>query len=338
MGGGKKSMSRNVDKRIVDMQFNNRQFERNVKTTMSTLKSLKASLKFDNAIKGFKALEKSASSVTLGGISRAIDKISDRFSTMGIIGATVISNLTNRAMQFGERLLGAVTIDPVKTGLEEYELKMNSIQTILTNTARHGTTLKDVNRALDDLNTYADKTIYNFAEMTNGIGMFVTSGLELDDATTSLKGLSNVAAGFGVDAVKMAGATRQVAQGLQSGAIKLQDWYSMESANMAGVTLQEAFRSTAEEMGVVIDRTKAFRDTLVDGWLTTDVFVETMKKMAADESLTKAAQNVTTFTKLLGVMAETMQSGWANTWEAILGDKNESTALWTGYLRHLGPL
>jgi tape measure domain-containing protein len=193
-----------------------------------------------------------------------------------------------------------------------------------------GSTLEEVNAALAELNKYADLTIYNFAQMTENVGRFTAQGVNLKDSVTAVKGMSNVAAGFGVDAQKMAGATYQISQALGAGRIRLEDWMSMERASMAGPMIQNELLKTAKSMGIVVDSGKAFRDTLQDGWLTTDVFIKTMDRMAKDPALLTAATNVTTFTKLLGVMRESLQSGWATSWEEILGDKNESTALFTG--------
>lgn len=272
------------------------------------------------------------------GLGKSIDTVASKLSTLGVIGVTALANITNKAVNAGMQLLKSFAIDPITDGFGEYELKMNSIQTILTNTAKHGTTLDDVNKALNELNTYSDKTIYNFAEMTDNIGKATAAGLKLDDSVTFVKGMANVAAGFGVDATRMAGATYQMTQALSAGVIQLQDWRSMEMAGMGGEMLQDELIKTAKAMGVNVDATKAFRDTLKDGWLTSDIFIKTMERMANDPSLTLAAENVTSFTKLLGTLKETVGSGWAQSFEHIFGNKDQSTQLWTGISKSLGEI
>lgn len=320
------------------MEFDNKNFESGVKTTLSSLKNLNEKLKMNNSAKGLDGISKAASKVNLSGLSSGVETVTAKFSALGVMGATVLANITNSAFNAGKNLVKAFTIDPMLDGFGEYELKMNSIQTILTNTAKHGTTLSDVNKALGDLNNYSDKTIYNFAQMTDNIGKATAAGLKLEDAVTFVKGMSNVAAGFGVDPTAMAGATYQMTQGLAAGKIMLQDWVSMERSGMGGEMLQDALIKTAESMGVTIDKTKSFRDTLKDGWLTSEIFIKTMQKMANDPSLLNAATNVTSFTKLLGTMKEQVGSGWAQTFEHIFGDKEQSTKLWTGISNSFGKM
>ena len=272
------------------------------------------------------------------GLGKSIDTVASKLSTLGVIGVTALANITNKAVNAGMQLLKSFAIDPITDGFGEYELKMNSIQTILTNTAKHGTTLDDVNKALNELNTYSDKTIYNFAEMTDNIGKATAAGLKLDDSVVFVKGMANVAAGFGVDATKMAGATYQMTQALSAGVVQLQDWRSLEQAGMGGEMLQEELLKTAKSMGVVVDTSDGFRQSLKDGWLTSDIFIKTMRRMAEDPSLLLAAENVTSFTKLLGTLKEQVGSGWAQSFEHIFGDKEQSTKLWTGMSKSLGEI
>lgn len=322
-------MGNNVDERVVKMGFDNRQFEQNIGQSTSSLDRLKKSLNLEGATRGLQGLDRVARNFTLGGISDTLTGISDKFSSLGIIGITTLQNLTNTAVNAGKNMISALAIEPITDGFKEYETKMGAIQTILTNTSSKGTTLEDVNGALAELNTYADQTIYNFGQMTDNIGKFTAAGLGLDDSVTTVKGMANVAAGFGVDAQRMAGATYQMTQALSAGRVQLMDWKSMEMAGMGGELLQKALKQTAKEMGVAVDEGKAFRDTLESGWLTTDIYVKTMDKMAKDKSLLAAAQDVKTFTQLFSTMKESVGSGWAVTWENIIGDKNQSTKMLT---------
>ena len=170
-------MSTTVDSRVVEMRFDNKQFETNVQTSISTLEKLKKSLNLSKASENLKGIDEAAKKVDMSGLSKSIDTVRSRFSALQVIGTTALANITNTAVNAGKRMIKALTIDPIKTGFQEYELKMNSIQTIMSNTANKGTTMKDVINVLDELNTYADKTIYNFAEMTRNIGTFTAAGV-----------------------------------------------------------------------------------------------------------------------------------------------------------------
>ena len=272
------------------------------------------------------------------GLGKSVEAVASKFSALGVMGVTALANITNKAVNAGTALLKSLTLDPITDGFSEYELKMNSIQTILANTSKHGTTLKDVNKALNELNQYSDETIYNFAQMTDNIGKATAAGLTLEDAVVFVKGMSNAAAGFGVDANRMAGATYQMTQALSAGVVQLQDWRSLEQAGMGGQRMQDEMIKVAKSMGIVVDESKPFRESLKDGWLTSEVFIKAMQNMANDKSLTQAATNVTTFTKLLDTLKETVGSGWAQSFEHIFGNKDQSTKLWTDISNSLGDI
>ena len=323
------------------MQFDNQNFESGVSKTMNSLQKLNESLKMKDSDKGLNGVNESLNKLSgfgMSGLTSGVETVTARFSALGVMATTALANITNSAVNAGKNLVKSFAIDPVTDGFNEYELKMNSIQTILTNTAKHGTTLDDVNAALNELNEYSDKTIYNFAQMTDNIGKATAAGLNLEDAVTFVKGMSNAAAGFGVDSTRMAGATYQMTQALSAGVVKLQDWRSLEQAGMGGSMMQEEMYKTAESMGVFVDKSIPFRDSLESGWLTAEVFTKAMKNMGNDTSLTKAASEVTSFTKLMGTLKEQVGSGWAMSFEHIFGDKEESTKLWTGISETLGEL
>jgi len=331
-----------IDNRIVKMQMDNAQFTNAASSTMNVLKKLTESLKFSEGTKGFDAISKAAGNVNMGALSKGVEEVHSKFSMLEVAAVTALVNITNKAVDAGLKLAKSLTIEPIMDGYREYETKMNSIQTILTNTASKGTTLDDVNVALAELNEYSDKTIYNFAQMTDNIGKATAAGVGLGDSVTFVKGLANVAAGFGVDATAMAGATQQMTQALASGTVRLQDWMSMENRGMGGEMLQQALLQTAADMGVYVDTSEGFRYSLAQNWLSSDIFIKTMEKMANDESLVNAATKVKTFSQLIDTMKETVGSGWAVTWENIIGNKEESTELLTsiseGFGNIMGPM
>ena len=327
-----------VDNRVVDMQFNNRQFENGISTSMKSIENLKNGLNFDTQAKSLSNLERTANSFTLANIAAGVESLSNKFSALGIMGMTAINNITNSAMNAGTNLLKALTIDPVKTGLTEYETKMNAIQTILTNTKSKGTTIDDVNKALGELNTYADQTIYNFAEMTKNIGTFTAAGIDLKTSTQSIKGIANLAAGSGSSALQASTAMYQLSQALAAGKVSLMDWNSVVNAGMGGELFQKALKQTAKDMGKVVDEGKPFRETLQDGWLTADVLTKTLSKFAEDKDLLLAATQVKTFTQMIDTMKESVQSGWAVTWETIIGNKDEAAKLFTSINNSFGAI
>lgn len=321
-----------IDKRIVQMQFDNQGFERGVKSTQKSLESLNESLKMKTASTGLTEALRGVNTLTssgLGALGIGVDAVSSKFNALGIIAATALMNITNRAIDTARNVSKSLTIEPITDGFNEYETKMNSIQTILTNTASKGTTLDDVKTALAELNKYSDQTIYNFADMTRNIGTFTAAGVDLDTSVSAIKGIANLAAGSGSTAQQASTAMYQLSQALAAGKVSLQDWNSVVNAGMGGELFQNALKKTAKEMGIYVDKSKPFRETLKDDWLTTKVLTKTLQKFAEDESLIKAATEVKTFTQLLDTMKESVGSGWATSWEYIIGDKDQATEFFT---------
>lgn len=348
-------MSTTIDQRVVEMQFDNKQFERNVSTTMSTLDSLKQSLNMTGAAKGFEGINAAAKGVSFAGIGSGIEAIQAKFSALQVMGITALTRITNSAIDAGKRITSALTIDPIKTGFSEYETQINAVQTILANTQSKGTTIGDVNKALDELNTYADKTIYNFTEMTRNIGTFTAAGVDLDKSVTSIKGIANLAAVSGSTSQQASTAMYQLSQALAAGKVSLMDWNSVVNAGMGGEVFQNALKRTAENMGTnvdaMIEKYGSFRESLTQGeWLTADVLTETLTQLSgayskADliaqgysekqakeimelaKTAESAATDVKTFTQLWDTLKESAQSGWTQTWELIVGDFEEAKAL-----------
>lgn len=349
-------MSKTVDERVVQMRFDNRDFESNVKTSLSTIERLKQSLNFSSSSKGLENINAAAKNVDMTELGNGVETVRTRFSGLQIMAITALSNITNSAVNAGKKIVSALTIDPIKTGLEEYETKMNAIQVIQANT-RGKNSMDEITSALDDLNTYADKTIYNFAQMTSNIGKFTAQGLDVKQAADAVKGMANLAAASGASAEDMSRATYQMSQAL-GGVIRKIDWNSLRNANMATTTLKDTLIDLARVHGVAIDSMikseGTFEDTLEKGWLTGDMFTEAMNiysgvytdaelkakgftdsQIANFKDLAKTAESaateVKTFSQLWDVLKETAQSGWTQSWEYIIGDfetaKKDLTAL-----------
>ena len=349
-------MSKTVDERVVSMQFDNAQFEKNVSTSMTTLDKLKQSLKLDGASKGLDNIRDSASKFSLSGISDGVETVKAKFSALEVMAVTALANITNSAVNAGKRLVSAFSIEPIKSGFEEYETQINSVQTILSNTRSKGTTLDQVNEALDELNHYADLTIYNFTEMTRNIGTFTAAGIDLKTSVSAIKGIANLAAVSGSNAQQASTAMYQLSQALAAGTVKLQDWNSVVNAGMGGQVFQDALKETAKVHGIAIDdmikKEGSFRETLKNGWLSSEILTETLSKftgdlteeqitsmgytkeqakeiMALGEDANNAATKVKTFTQLMDTLKEAVQSGWTQSWEILVGDFEDAKKLWT---------
>lgn len=354
-----------IDQRIVEMQFDNRQFESGVKTTISTLDRLKQKLNFGKSAQSLDDLSKASKRFSLDGLASSVEYIASKFSFMGVMGVTAMQRISNAAITTGKRLVSALTIDPIRSGLSEYETQIGAIQTILSNTRSKGTTLDQVNNALDELNAYADKTIYNFTEMTRNIGTFTAAGVDLDTSVAAIKGIANLAAVSGSTSVQAATAMYQLSQALASGTIRLMDWNSVVNAGMGGDVLQSALKETARVHGIAIDQMieeqGSFRETLQKGWLTSEIMLETLQKFTGDLSKEQilamgytaeqaeeiialgkdandAATKVKTFTQLIDTLKEALGSGWTQTWEFIIGDFEEARTLWTGVSDAIGEI
>lgn len=348
-------MSTTIDERVVEMRFDNKQFESNVQTSLSTLDRLKKSLNLSGAAKGFDEIDSASKKVNMNGLANAVESVRLKFSALEVMAVTALANITNSALNAGKRIVSALTIDPIKTGFQEYETQIGAVQTILANTQHEGTNLQQVNRALDELNTYADKTIYNFTEMTRNIGTFTAAGVNLQTSVDSIKGIANLAAVSGSTSQQASTAMYQLSQALAAGKVSLMDWNSVVNAGMGGKVFQDALVRTSELLGTgaknAINMYGSFRESLTKGeWLTTEVLTETLKQFAGayseadliqqgfSESQAKeiaqmaktaeeAATKVKTFTQLWDTLKESAQSGWTETWEILIGDFEEAKDL-----------
>lgn len=357
-------MSTTVDSRVVEMRFDNKQFESNVQTSMSTLDKLKQKLNLSGASKGLEGLNSAAKRVDMSGLGSGVEAVTAKFSALQVMGVTALANITNSAVNAGKNMVSALTIDPIKDGFAEYETQMNAVQTILANTQKEGTTVKTVNAALDELNHYADKTIYNFTEMTRNIGTFTAAGVKLDTSVSAIQGIANLAAVSGSSSQQASTAMYQLSQAIASGTVKLMDWNSVVNAGMGGQVFQDALVRTSEHLKTgakdAISAKGSFRESLQTGWLTTEVLTQTLDQFATaadtqeeyeaavkkfvDQGYSKkqakemadmartagqAATKVKTFSQLIDTVKEALGSGWTETWRTIVGDFEEAKTLWT---------
>ena len=360
-------MSNTIDQKVVEMRFDNGQFNSGIQGSMSFIDKLKQSLNFSGTAKSFDNLSAAANGVNMSGLARGVEEVSMRFSALQVAAVTALANITNTAINAGTNIVKALTIDPVMDGFREYETKINAVQTILSNTSNKGTDITDVTKTLDELNTYADKTIYNFAEMTKNIGSFTAAGVALEPAAKAIQGIANLAASSGSNALQASSAMYQLSQALSSGTVRLQDWISVENAGMGGEKFKDALIATARTHGVAVDDMIAkngnFRLSLQEGWLSADILNETLNNFTVDgakkygqsmmetgqwtkeqadalvkeaQAMEDAATKVKTFTQLWGTMKEAVGSGWAKSWEIVVGNFEEAKDLFTNVSDVLG--
>lgn len=352
-----------VDERIVEMRFDNADFESKVARTLESLVKLRENSKMEDAGKGMENLSKGVKNVDINSLAANVEQLNQRFSALGIVGQEVMRNLTDAAMRMGQQVVNAITMAP-KDGWKEFELNTDSIKTIL-NSAKDANglpvTLDLVNQKLNELNTYSDKTIYSFSDMTSNIGKFTNAGVDLESAVTAIQGVANVAALAGASANDASRAMYNFGQALGSGSVKLIDWKSIENANMATIDFKEQLIQTALELGTVrkegdkyvttttnmqgkvsdaFTASQGFNDSLSAQWMTADVLTKTLAKYTDEQTelgqkAIDAATKVNTLTKLIDTLKESMGSGWMQTWQLIVGDYEESTALWTNIYREL---
>lgn len=399
-------MSTTIDERVVEMKFDNSTFESNVQTSLSTLDKLKAALKLDGATKGLESVNATAKNMDFSGMSISIEGLTHKFSILEEFATGAIRNIANDITNKLKNAINSVTLEPIMAGFKEYNTQMNAVQTILANTKSKGSTIDDVNKSLNELNEYADQTIYNFTEMTNNIGRFTAAGVDLETSTKSIKGISNLAAVAGSTTQQASTAMYQLSQAISSGALKLQDWNSVVNAGMGGEAFQNALKQTSramvklqgdianlagqgksaeeisQELGISLEKVQklseqpyefdvdqaiadagSFRESLKDGWITADVLTETLGNLtisykevgdeqyqAARQTLLAngyledevdaildlaktagdAATQVKTIPQLFDTLTESVQSGWTQTWNYIIGDFEEAKELLSG--------
>lgn len=366
-------MAETVDNKVVRVQFDNQQFERGVRQTTLSLQNLKQSLKMEDSSKSIEKVTSALKNINLDGLNSALDSIKNRFSVTGMVALNILSSIASRAVFAGQQLVSSFTMTPLIDGLREYELQLQSLQTIYANVSPKGYSLDDVNASLDELNTYADKTIYKFGEMTRNIGTFTAAGVDLKEATKAIQGLSNLSAMTGATAEQSARGLYQVSQALSTGFFRQIDWMSMDNANMSNAQFKDMLVQIADKRNNnaasnAIKNKGSFRDSLEKQWLTKDVFLEAsnilgevvdseeayqnLMQKIIDSGYTEAqakqfanmakmayesATKIKSFTQLVDTLKESLGTGWADIWRTVIGDLSEAKELWTGVYEKINP-
>lgn len=367
-------MSRTIDQKVVEMRFDNSKFEKNVQTSISSLDRLKQSLNLGGMSRGLDEIDASSRNCSSGmsGLSSGIEAVGNKFSAMEIIAVTALVNITNSAVEAGKRLVASLSIDQITSGFAKYEEKTGAVQTIINAT---GKSIDEVNEQLEKLNWFTDETSYNFTDMVSNIGKFTSNGIDLGTSVTAMMGIANWAALSGQNSEAASRAMYNLSQAIGIGAVKLQDWKSIENANMATKEFKEIAIETAKALGTLSEEGETangtlvtssnFSGTLSDGWFTSDVllaalgkygnYAEEVYKVASEEGLTaadamkkisdetmelgakafKAAQEAKTFTDAINATKDAVSSGWSQTFETIFGNYEEAKVLWTDVANEL---
>ena len=267
-------MSQTIDSKVLEMQFDNSQFEKNVQTSLSTLDRLKQALNLEGATKGLSGIGDKIKNINTSGLSSAVDTVSNKFSALEVIGITALANITNEALNAGKKLISSLSVDNIVAGWSKFGEKTNSVATLVS----QGYELEKVNGLLDKLNWYTDETSYNFTDMVQNIAKFTATGQDLDSSVTAMEGIANWAALSGQNATKASMAMYQLSQAMSKGALKYDDWKSIQNASMDTVEFREHALEAAEALGVV---RKEADDTFT--------ILETGKKFTMSEMFTSDA-------------------------------------------------
>lgn len=346
----------NVDERVVKIGFDGREFKRGTEETLKAIEKLNAGMSFSDGEKGLRNLASSIKRISFEAIDEGIEQTQKSFNVLSVAAVTALATISHKITNVGLNIAKQLSIGGIVDGFREYELLLNSTQTVLANTSWKGENVNTVNAALDELNTYADKTIYNFGEMTRNIGMFTAAGVDLDMSVSAIKGMSNLAALQGADSASLSRAMYQTSQAMSGEYFRLMDWNSLRNAGMAGERFKKALKLVAEKDGVDVDaliaKSGSFEESLREGWLTTERMSETLSAITGDmdehaliakgysketaeylaemgRTSADAATKIKSFSQLMEVIPEAIGSGWATTFRLLVGDLEQAKEFWT---------
>jgi hypothetical protein len=345
MEGGYEAMSKTIDERVVEMRFDNKQFESNVQTSLSTIEKLKKSLDMDGATKGLESIDSAAKKVDMSGLGSAVETVKTRFSALEVMAVTALANITNSVVNTGKQMLRSLTIEPIADGFNEYELTLNAIQTTMAGT---GKTAKEVETQLKKLDEYADKTVYSSADMFNNLPKFTNAGVEIEQATTAMVGIANATALAGGDARQASIAFYNLGQAIGTGYLSRMDYNSINNAGIATMEWKNQMVEAALAAGTLTEagdglykagnKTFTLQQLFIDGlqeqWATTDVMMKVFQDYG-DETTEigakaySAAQDLRTFSMMMDSLKATAGTGWKDTWQILFGDLDEAKELWT---------
>lgn len=353
-------MSQEVDSRVVEMRFDNANFEKNTKQTISTIDRLMEKLQFKGAEKGFEKLDAAAENVDFATMQTSLDRLESKFSNLNIVATTALVNITNKFVDAGEKLVKSLSIDQVASGWDKYTEKTSNVQTIMNAT---GKSIDQVNGYLNKLMWYSDETSYSFSEMTSALSQMTAAGGNIDKMIPMIMGIANATADAGKTGFAFQSTIRNLTQSYSAGHLQLQDWKSLNLMGTATKALKQELIDTAVELGTLKKgevTIASFESSLQKKWANTEVMEKTFAKyasmmeaayeltqknpgMTSSEALEKlsgqygelaeraalAAQQATSFGQAIDSTKDAVSSSWMKVFETFFGNKEEATDTWT---------
>lgn len=353
-------MSQEVDERVVEMRFDNAQFEKNVHRTMQSLEKLNDSLRLDGAEKGFEKISDASAKVDFDEMQGALDDLSGKFSAVEVMGVAALSHITRQAIDTGERLVKSLSLDQVTSGWNKYAQKTASVQTIMNAT---GKSIAKVNGYLSKLMWFSDETSYSFTDMTQSLGQLTASGGDIEKVIPMIMGMANATAYAGKGASEFSRVIYNLNQSYSQGYLSLMDWKSVELAGVATAELKKQIIETGVALGKIKEgavTVGTFSSTLSKKWADKEVmetafgkfaeFSEAVKKMVdanpgmlasqAIDALAdkydevtvkafKAAQEAKSFSEAVDATKDAVSSGWMETFDILFGNYEEAKGFWS---------
>ena len=266
-------MSKTIDQRVVEMRFDNTNFEKNVSKSMSTIGKLKKSLKFEDSTKGFENISKAAGQVDMGSLGNGVESVKFKFSALEVMAVTALSNITNKAIDAGAQLVKSLSIDQITAGFEKFGQKTTAVATLRA----QGYNMDEVEEQLSRLNWFTDETSYNFTDMVSNIAKFTASGKGLKESVTAMEGIANWAALSGQNAQTASRAMYQVSQAMGAGVMRLEDYKSIQNASMDTAEFRQKCIDAAIALGTLRQEADGTYKSLVsphgkDDWFTFEQF------------------------------------------------------------------
>lgn len=339
-------MSEVIDQRVVEMEFDNGRFEKNIGTSMDTLEKFKKSLNFEGATKGFENIDAASKKMDLSSISSAIESVKSRFTALEVAAVTVMVNLTNAAINAGKQIFNALAVAPVMDGFQEYEMVLNAVQTTMAGT---GKTMKEVERELGKLDEYADKTVYSTRDMLQSLPKFTNAGVKLEPAVKAMIGIANATALAGGGAQQASIAFYNMGQSIGTGYLTRMDYNSLNLAGTATMEWKNQMVEAAIAAGTLTKtqdglfksgkKTFTLQSLFIDGlqeqWATTDVLMKVFGDYGdittdIGKRAWAAAQDIKTFSQMMETLKASAGTGWKDTWQILIGDLEGAKKLWTG--------
>ena len=366
-------MATSIDYRIVEAQFRNSNFEKNIAQSTESLERFKRSLDVDQQAKSLEKLDNAADLAGMKGLAQQVDKVADKFSAMGVVAFTALQRITNAAIDTGVSLVKSLSIDQVTAGWNKYEQKTSNVQTLVNAT---GKSVDEINGYLEKLMMFSDETSYDFSTMAQSLGQMVTSGGDIDHLIPMIEGIANATSFAGKGAAEFSRSIYNLNQSYGQGFLTLMDWRSVELSGVASQQLKETFIDVGKALGTLDKNGRTakgtlvdignFSTTLADKWASREVMEQAFGRFAqVTEAAYKlvqngmadtyseayamldgafeqvyyraalAAQEAKTFGEAINSVKDAVSSGWMTTFDYIFGGYDKAKEIWTNLANDL---